>query len=156
MSGRDGSRCADLARIAFSSSRHTGHPADREPEVRATACKELASVAPLTKSGLLEQLPTVLEERAVDTVINVRGQRWQRCMRHSALCSFRPPSLCAVSLAQSLCSLVPHLGKETSSKILVPLIQQLCKVGSLLLGGGVSWCLGISSDIVIVGVLHVG
>lgn len=52
----------------------------------------------------MELLPPILEERAVDIVINVR-----------------------VSLAQSLCSLVPYLGKETATKILVPLIQQLCK-----------------------------
>ena len=88
-------------------------------------------MAPVTRSGLMELLPPILEERAVDIVINVRGSR-RSCSRPRITRSLIPCRFaCAVSLAQSLCSLVPYLGKETATKILVPLIQQLCKVGEL-------------------------
>jgi serine/threonine-protein phosphatase 2A regulatory subunit A len=77
---------------------------DKEAEVRSVACMELGRVGNYVKSGLLEHVAPILDALAVDPVVNVR-----------------------VAFAQAICLLCPQFGKETAQKLLVPIIQQMCK-----------------------------
>jgi serine/threonine-protein phosphatase 2A regulatory subunit A len=77
---------------------------DKESEVRVAACEKLESSAAAIRYGLSDYLSPVLESLSVDPVQNVR-----------------------VAFSCSVIGLCNIFGKETSAKLLVPIVQQLTK-----------------------------
>jgi serine/threonine-protein phosphatase 2A regulatory subunit A len=76
---------------------------DKEAEVRTAACKVLAEVCAIVKTGLYETIGPCLEPLSVDTIGSVR-----------------------VAFSKSLIPMCNLLGKETAQKLLVPMITQMC------------------------------
>jgi HEAT repeat protein len=79
---------------------------DKESEVRVHACKSLSGVSAAVKNpqALQDHISGPLDALATDAVQNVR-----------------------VAFSNSLVELCPYFPKETSAKLLIPLIQQLTK-----------------------------
>lgn len=77
---------------------------DKEAEVRQTAAAVMAEVCDEAKTGVLEHVVPCLDALATDQVQAVR-----------------------VAFSKSVILLAGPLGKETSAKVLTPLILQLCK-----------------------------